>query len=363
MTERLLHLATPAEWRAHLRAGAVVPSIAEFVHLSTPEQVPLPATRIFAGRRDLLLLALDPARIGVEVRWEPGLPTDPQAMRFPHAYGPVPTAAVLAVLPYRSEPDGTFAAPVLPRLDAAGRLAAIEPSLLRRAATTEIPVTGGVAVLTEPVRASYQHNQLLIDGDTDAATIVADADRTLGGAGLGHRHARLDGARHAATAAGLAERGWHVQHLIGIAAAPGGEADPRVERVDLDTLRPMWDAGWGRDPLITAAERAQLIDRNGLDEAVVDLRYLAVRVAGTPVASALLRIDGATALLDMVVTEPRHRGRGHGDALVATARAMAADAGCDLVGLAAAADDWPRRWYARRGFTEVGESWSVRQTS
>jgi uncharacterized protein (DUF952 family)/GNAT superfamily N-acetyltransferase len=362
VTEPLLHLATPAQWRAHLRAGAVLPSIAEFVHLSTPEQVRLPATRIYAGRQDMFVLALDPARIGVEVRWEPGLPTDPPSMRFPHAYGPVPTAAVLAVLPYRPEPDGTFAPPALPRLDAAGRLAAIEPSLLRRAATAEIPVTGGVAVLTEPVPASYQHNQLLIDGEADAAAVIAEADRILGAAGLAYRQARLGGARHAATAAGLAERGWHVQHIIGMAAAPGGEPDPGVERVNLDALRPVWDAAWGRDPLAGDDEPGRLIDHNGLDDAVVDLRCLAVRVAGTPVASALLKIDGATALLDMVVTEPRHRRRGHGDALVATARAMAAEAGCDLVGLEAAADHWPRGWYARRGFAEVGESWSARRT-
>ena len=49
----------------------------------------------YPGRNDLYLLVLDPERIPVEVRWEESEPP----MRFPHAYGPVPTAAVLDVSP------------------------------------------------------------------------------------------------------------------------------------------------------------------------------------------------------------------------------------------------------------------------
>ena len=113
----MLHLCTAAEWEAARAAGTVAPpSLAEvgFVHLSTPEQVTLPANRLFHGRSDVLLLVLDPARIGVEIRWEPGVPGDPESMRFPHAYGPVPTAAVTVTLPYRPGDDGMFTAPSLP---------------------------------------------------------------------------------------------------------------------------------------------------------------------------------------------------------------------------------------------------------
>jgi uncharacterized protein (DUF952 family) len=112
----LLHLTTPADWAQARTSGAVTPpSLADagFVHLSTPDQVALPANRLFRGRTDLLLLVLDPARIGVEVRWEPGVPGDPGSMRFPHAYGPVPTAAVVGVLPYAPRGDGSFGPPDL----------------------------------------------------------------------------------------------------------------------------------------------------------------------------------------------------------------------------------------------------------
>lgn len=367
MTAPLVHLATPAEWRSALAAGVVAPPSLEqvgFVHLSTPEQVALPAGRLFAGRDDLLLLVLDPTRVGVEVRYEPGLPTDPASMRFPHAYGPVPIGAVLAVVPYRPRPDGGFDAPVLPPTDDAGRVAALEPSLLRRAATSEIPVAGGVAVLTTPVPESYQHNQLLVDGDADAPLVAAEADRVLGAAGYSHRRVLLTGAHLAATAQGLAELGWRIDSLVGMAAPASGEPDPRVEQLDLEALRPMWDALWRREvPGISDAATAQLTDRYLVEEPVIDLRYLAVRDGGAVVASCVLKIDGGTALLDALNTDPAHRGRGHGDALVTTARAVAGAAGCDLVVLEALEGDWPRSWYGRRGFAEANRAWSAGRTA
>lgn len=103
----LLHLVREADWARLQQAGRVdpLPGVG-FVHLSTPQQVHLPANRLFAGADDLLLLVLDPERIGPEVRWEPGVPGDPESMRFPHAYGSVGVDAVDRVLPYRPGPDG-----------------------------------------------------------------------------------------------------------------------------------------------------------------------------------------------------------------------------------------------------------------
>ena len=109
MTRPLLHLIPAADWAAARSRGTLAPSGDGFVHLSIPEQVQLPADRLFAGRTDLLLLAVDPA--GLDVRFEPGMPYDPPDMRFPHAYGTVPTSAVIAVLPYRPGRDGRFPPP------------------------------------------------------------------------------------------------------------------------------------------------------------------------------------------------------------------------------------------------------------
>ena len=109
----LVHMCGRDEWAAASVSGEHrPPSLSDvgFVHLSSVEQVHLPANRLYAGRTDLVLLYLNPDLLGAPVRWEPGVPTDPASMRFPHLYGALPAAAVIAVTPYSPGPDGVFPA-------------------------------------------------------------------------------------------------------------------------------------------------------------------------------------------------------------------------------------------------------------
>ncbi|HPY24438.1 MAG TPA: DUF952 domain-containing protein [Mycobacterium sp.] len=108
----LVHLCPAAEWAAARVAGEVrAESLGTvgFVHLSTRQQVHLPANRLFAGRSDVVLLYVHPDRLDAPLRWEPGLPEDPPTLRFPHLYGPLPTSAVIAVSSYLPGSDGRFA--------------------------------------------------------------------------------------------------------------------------------------------------------------------------------------------------------------------------------------------------------------
>ncbi|MFM9034629.1 MAG: DUF952 domain-containing protein [Mycobacterium sp.] len=105
----LVHLCSERQWRDALAAGEVRPGPAGFIHLSAPRQVHLPANRIFAGSTDLVALMVDRRVLEAPVRWEPGVPGDPEGMLFPHLYGPLPVAAVVKVKPYRPQPDGRFA--------------------------------------------------------------------------------------------------------------------------------------------------------------------------------------------------------------------------------------------------------------
>jgi uncharacterized protein (DUF952 family) len=108
----LVYLCSAADWRAARESGEHRPESLEangFVHLSTPEQVHLPANRLYAGRTDLVLVSIDAARLTSPVRWEPGVPTDPDSMVFPHLYGALPVGAVINVTPYRPDEDGRFA--------------------------------------------------------------------------------------------------------------------------------------------------------------------------------------------------------------------------------------------------------------
>ncbi|MEU7629286.1 DUF952 domain-containing protein [Nocardia sp. NPDC049220] len=110
-THTLVHLCTSTEWLSARQTGEYrAASLDEvgFIHLSAPHQVHLPANRLYAGRRDLVLLRIDSARVGSPIAWEPGVPTDPESMLFPHLYGPLPVAAVTAVEEYRPDANGVF---------------------------------------------------------------------------------------------------------------------------------------------------------------------------------------------------------------------------------------------------------------
>lgn len=106
----LVHLCGRQEWSRARDRGGIDPSGSgsEFLHLSAPEQVHLPANRLYRGRDDLVLLHIEPALLDSPVRWEPGVATDPESMLFPHLYGPLPVSAVVGVTDYPPGPDGTF---------------------------------------------------------------------------------------------------------------------------------------------------------------------------------------------------------------------------------------------------------------
>ncbi len=120
----LVHLCGADEWSRARSRGGIRPEAsgsdvkAQFIHLSRPEQVHLPANRLYRGRDDLVLLHIDPALLNAPVRWEPGVATDPESMLFPHLYGPLPVRAVIRVTAYLPAPDGTFL-PVSENWDAA----------------------------------------------------------------------------------------------------------------------------------------------------------------------------------------------------------------------------------------------------
>ncbi|MEB3983232.1 DUF952 domain-containing protein [Mycobacterium sp. 663a-19] len=105
----LVHLCGAEEWAAARARGEIRPCAGDrFIHLSTLEQVHLPANRLYRGRDDLVLLRVDPALLDSPVRWEPGVATDPESMVFPHLYGPIPVRAVTRVTDYPPGADGAF---------------------------------------------------------------------------------------------------------------------------------------------------------------------------------------------------------------------------------------------------------------
>lgn len=118
----ILHITTRAAWDAACAAGSYrAPSLEHegFLHCSTPAQAVGTADRYFRGRSDLVLLCIDESRLA-DVRYEPpatiGGPDPRTGERFPHVYGPLALDAVVRVVPFPCNGDGSFALPA----DAAG---------------------------------------------------------------------------------------------------------------------------------------------------------------------------------------------------------------------------------------------------
>ncbi len=109
----IVHIAVRDEWERAVSADAAyVPdrySSDGFVHCSSPAQVLGPANRLFRGRTDLVLLVIDPARLGARVIEERGDPESTET--FPHVYGPIELEAVARVIAFPPGPDGRFALP------------------------------------------------------------------------------------------------------------------------------------------------------------------------------------------------------------------------------------------------------------
>ena len=364
----LLHITTPATWRGALAARSLTPPsfvTDGFVHLSHAAQLPLPANRLYAGRDDLLLLVVDPRRIPADaLHYEPGVPGDPASMRFPHLYAPLPVAAVTSVLPFRPGADGVFGVPAtLPDPDdPAARVACFDRSVAERRAAVVVPLSHGVGVVDPRVRHSYEHNTLWFDGPLDAATVCADAERVLGG--FAHRRAVFD-------TPPPADLDWEIDELRLLVRDPHGASvptpSPDVVTATHDGVTRLWDHMW-RLQLPDASDEVieHLVRRERIIDAhvvVIDFVVPASEPTGVPLAGAQLRIDGATAAIEAVLTVPEARGRGLARAVVDAAIVRAFEFGCDVVFLAAFADDWPRRWYERLGFVDVGARWEATRRS
>ncbi len=103
MRGTVLHLAIRGEWESAVGRGGpydrstlgVSLEQEGYIHCSFPDQVAATADRYYSGRDDVVVLVIDTARLGVEVRVEDLRDT---GIEFPHIYGPIPIEAVVEVV-------------------------------------------------------------------------------------------------------------------------------------------------------------------------------------------------------------------------------------------------------------------------
>jgi uncharacterized protein (DUF952 family) len=108
----LVYKVCPAsEWQAATAAGVFRGSAVDlrdgFIHFSTGAQLAETLRRHFAGQRDLVLVALDPADLGAGLRWEPSRGGD----LFPHLYGELPVSLARRVSPVVAGDEGGSSSP------------------------------------------------------------------------------------------------------------------------------------------------------------------------------------------------------------------------------------------------------------
>ncbi|MEN3385630.1 MAG: hypothetical protein V7608_5674 [Hyphomicrobiales bacterium] len=89
--------------------GAPVDVADGFIHFSTAAQAAETAARHFAGRSDLVLVAVDADALGAGLRHEPSR----GGALFPHLYGTLALSAVRWVKPLPLGPDGRHMFPEL----------------------------------------------------------------------------------------------------------------------------------------------------------------------------------------------------------------------------------------------------------
>lgn len=79
--------------------GVDIDVIDGFIHLSSADQVAETLQKHFAGRKNLILVAIDGSMLGDALRWEVSRGGD----RFPHVYGPIAMTAVIETRPIQAD--------------------------------------------------------------------------------------------------------------------------------------------------------------------------------------------------------------------------------------------------------------------
>ncbi|MFK7601376.1 DUF952 domain-containing protein [Deinococcus sp. SM5_A1] len=109
----IVHITTRADWQTAQQEGEYRhPSLITdgYIHCSLPtrEQLLAVANAYFIGQPDLVLLVMDRQRLSAPVQDEK---FEDSGLFFPHVYGSINAAAVLQVLDFLPQADGSFSLP------------------------------------------------------------------------------------------------------------------------------------------------------------------------------------------------------------------------------------------------------------
>jgi uncharacterized protein (DUF952 family) len=102
----IYHMCREEEWQAAQADGLYHGSSQDkadgFLHFSTAEQIVESAAKHRTGQEELLLIAVEPERLGDALKWEKSR----GGALFPHLHGALPTDAVQVAVSLPLGPDG-----------------------------------------------------------------------------------------------------------------------------------------------------------------------------------------------------------------------------------------------------------------
>jgi uncharacterized protein (DUF952 family) len=112
----IYHLTTEEVWRAAQKTGDLRAESLEtegFIHCSQAHQVLWVVDRFFGAATELLLVCIDGERLGSSLVFEPpGGDARSPTESFPHVYGTIPSASVVAVGIMKRDAEGGMCWPV-----------------------------------------------------------------------------------------------------------------------------------------------------------------------------------------------------------------------------------------------------------
>ena len=106
----IFHICSSVAWEAALKSGSYKGDtlLSEgFIHCSTRDQVIEVADYIFRGTSGLLLLLIDEAKVKEKIKYEDA----GNGKSYPHIFGPLNLDAVMNIVAFPPQEDGTFVLP------------------------------------------------------------------------------------------------------------------------------------------------------------------------------------------------------------------------------------------------------------
>ena len=224
-----------------------------------------------------------------------------------------------------------------------------------------LPDDLGYAVFADSLPLVHDQNKAIAAdwvGAGDLEVLVAAVEDIQSAGGLRHRKIAFEDEELCAAATDwFQRRGWRKRPLrlmVHRGPAPGDDAVGDARELDPSALVDATHAFAAEEPWGRSTEaRRQVVAGDELTARAVDERAFGVAAGERIVAYCRLYSHDGVGQIENVTTLSVHRRRGYARALVSLAlrESLAMN---DLPFLVAEGADWPRHFYARMGFDDVG---------